>query len=66
MLKYTRCRVLLPARILKEKPKWTERNFLFMVQNYLNRYPNYRFIRVEDSFAICDRVDEVKERRKKS
>jgi hypothetical protein len=64
MFRYTRCRVLLPERILKEKSNWTEHNFLFIVQNYLLRYPNYKFIRVENGFAICDREDEVKERKK--
>jgi len=66
MQKVTRCRVLLPHRIVKEKPNWTERNFLFIVHNYLLRYPNYQFIRVEGSFAICDRVDEVEERRNRN
>jgi hypothetical protein len=65
MLKYTRCRVLVPERILKEKVNWTELNFLFMIRNYLIRYPNYQFIRSEGPFAICDRVDEVNERRKR-
>lgn len=61
----TRTKVLLPERILKEKSNWTEHNFLFMVRNYLTRYPNYQLIRVEGSFAVCDRTDEVKERRKR-
>lgn len=64
MLIYTRCRVLLPERILKEKNNWTENNFLFMIRNYLIRYPNYQFIREENGFAICDREDDVEERRK--
>lgn len=66
MLKYTRCKVLFPERILKEKSNWTENNYLFMVRNYLIRYPNYQFIRVEGPFAICDRVDEVVERRRRT
>jgi hypothetical protein len=66
MLTETRCRVLLPERITREKSKWTEHNFLFIVKNYLiTRYPNYKFIREEDGFAICDRIDDVEERRKK-
>jgi hypothetical protein len=43
----------------------TEKNFLFLVQNYLTRYPNYKFIREEAGFAICDREDEVQARKKK-
>jgi hypothetical protein len=66
MQQYTRCRVLLPARITKEQTNWTEQNFLFIVRNYLMRYPNYELIRVENGFAICDREDEVRERRKRS
>lgn len=58
MFKYTSCKVLLPERILKEKQNWTEQNFLFIVRNYLIRYPNYKFINVEGPFAICDREDE--------
>jgi hypothetical protein len=65
MLKYTRFRVLLPERILKEKPKVTDNDFLYMAQKYLVRYPDYRLIRVEGSFAICDRVDESRERRRR-
>jgi hypothetical protein len=64
MLTYSRCKVLLPERITKEQSKWTEQNFNFIVRNYLMRYPNYELIRVEDGFAICDREDEVKERRR--
>jgi hypothetical protein len=65
MFRYTRCRVLLPERITKEKCTWSEQNFLFIIRNYLNtRYPNYQFIQEENGFAICDREDEVKERKK--
>ncbi|MEH7503260.1 hypothetical protein V7152_14825 [Neobacillus drentensis] len=65
MLTYT-TRVLLPERIVNEKSNWTDRNFLFMVQNYLLRYPHYKLIRVEGSFAICERVNTIEERRKRS
>jgi hypothetical protein len=65
VLTYTRCRVLLPERIIKEKSNWTEMNFDFAVRNYLLRYPNYRLLYVEGSFAICDREDDVEERRKR-
>jgi hypothetical protein len=47
------------------KATTTEKNFLFLIQNYLTRYPNYQFICEENGFAICDREDEVKERKKK-
>lgn len=64
MFEYTRCRVLIPERITKKKQNWTENNFLFDIQNYLiTRYPNYKFLRFEDGFAICDRIDDLKERR---
>jgi hypothetical protein len=66
MLTYTRCRVLVPERILKEKSNWSENNFLFMIRNYLIRYPNYQFIRVDGPFAICDRIDDVKEGRRRN
>lgn len=65
MISSTRCKVLLPERILKMKPTTTEKNFLLLIQNYLTRYPNYQFIREENGFAICDREDEVKGRKKK-
>lgn len=65
MLKHTRCKVLILHRIIKEKSNWTERNFIFMIENYLLRYPNYLFLYEKDGFAICDREDEVKERRRK-
>ncbi|MBT2722281.1 hypothetical protein [Bacillus sp. ISL-46] len=64
MISYTRCKVLLPERILKMKATSTEKNFLFLVQNYLTWYPNYKFIREENGFAICDREDEVKGKKK--
>jgi hypothetical protein len=53
-------------RIVKEKDNWTEQNFDFMVRNYLLRYPNYKLVYIEGQFAICDRVDEVTERRKRN
>jgi hypothetical protein len=65
MINYTRTNVLLPERILKEKSNWTEQNFNLAVRNYLLRYPNYQLVRVEGPFAICDRADEVEERRKR-
>jgi hypothetical protein len=65
MIKNTRSRVLLPNRILKQQPSLSEQNFLDMVLNYLTRYPNYHFIKVENEFAVCDRVDEAKGRRPK-
>jgi hypothetical protein len=66
MISSTRCKVLLPERILKEKSNWSELNFLFIVRNYLMRYPNYQLICVECPFAICDREDEVNESKKNS
>lgn len=66
MLIYTRCRVLLPERITKQKGKLTEPYFLLIIKNYLIKgYQNYKLIRFEDGFAICDRIDDVQERRKK-
>jgi hypothetical protein len=65
LISYTRCKVLLPERILKMKATSNEKNFLFLVENYLTRYSNYRFICEENGFAICDREDEVKDKKKK-
>lgn len=66
MFKYTRCKVLIPNRILIEEARVSKERFLFEVKNYLQHYPNYRFISVENGFAVCDREDEIKGRAKKS
>ncbi|WML38674.1 hypothetical protein RCG19_15915 [Neobacillus sp. OS1-2] len=66
MINYTRTKVLLPERITKERDNWTNRNFDFIVRNYLLRYPGYQLIRVEGPFAICERADAVKVRRKRN
>jgi hypothetical protein len=66
MLTSAKCNVLLPERILKEKSNWTKSNFDFAVRNYLLRYPNYRLLYVEGPFAVCERDDVERERRKES
>jgi hypothetical protein len=65
MTTFTRCKVLIPERILKEKATVSEQNFIFLVRNYLVRYPNYQFIDVENRFAVCDRMDEEQKSRGK-
>jgi hypothetical protein len=65
MINYTRCKVLLPEWILSQRVDLPENDFLALVRQYLTRYPNYRFIRFENGLAVCDREDEVKERRKR-
>jgi hypothetical protein len=65
MYTYTRCKVLLPERILFEKENCTTSNFNLVVQEYLLRYRNYKFLYVDGPFAVCDREDDVKERRRK-
>jgi hypothetical protein len=62
---YTRTNVLLPEWILEKKLTASEHEFSSIIKNYLLRYQNYQFICFEYPFAVCDRIDDVKERRKK-
>lgn len=58
-------KVVLPEWILNQKDILSEQNFRGIVMKYLRRYPYYRFIKVEDGFAVCDRMEIQGERRKK-
>jgi hypothetical protein len=57
--------VLLPEWILVQQGKISEDKFRSTIQQYLLRYKNYQFVKFEYPFAVCDRIDEKTERRKK-
>ncbi|MBS4190354.1 hypothetical protein KHA94_09085 [Bacillus sp. FJAT-49705] len=50
-------RVLLPKWLLEKE---NEPLFLIEVHKYLVRYPDYRFIQIEDGMALCERLGGVK------
>lgn len=48
-------KVLLPAWIFQQAKDNDEIRRL--VLQYMQRYPNYRVIKVSGSFAVCERLD---------
>jgi len=48
-------KVLLPAWIFEQAKD--DEDIKRLVQEYMARYPQYRVIKVSDSFAVCDRLD---------
>jgi len=46
-------RVLLPSRIWEEAHD--KKEFLQLVLDYMKRYPDYKVIKIENRFAICER-----------
>ncbi|WP_099157300.1 hypothetical protein [Virgibacillus ndiopensis] len=48
-------RVLLPKWIFTQSTNEQELNKL--VLQYMQRYPNYVLIYIENEFAICERID---------
>lgn len=65
MFSYDITKILLPKWILEQHDLLTEKQFLLIVREYLIRYQFYQFVRFDYPFAICDRITEVKERRKR-
>jgi siderophore synthetase component len=63
MITYTQTNVLLPEWILKQQSSLSEQKFLSIVREYLTRYPNYQFVSVNNGFAVCNREDEVKNKK---
>ncbi|HGO9404539.1 TPA: hypothetical protein ACOQ39_005822 [Bacillus cereus] len=48
-------RVLLNPKILQQST--SEQHLIYLVKQYLKtRYKNYRLLRVEDGYAICERM----------
>lgn len=48
-------RVLLPRRLWREAANKEQLDKLIL--DYMQRYPNYVVLRIENHFAICDRKD---------
>lgn len=65
MYVYTRTNVLLPEWILMQHGTISDEKFTSIIKKYLLRYSNYQFINLNYPFAVCDRIDEKTERRKK-
>ncbi|MGE7940655.1 hypothetical protein ACQKNB_01070 [Lysinibacillus xylanilyticus] len=49
-------KVLLPAWIFQQA-RGNNDEIKRLVLQYMTRYPNYRIIKVSDSFAVCERHD---------
>ncbi|WP_067730964.1 hypothetical protein [Oceanobacillus damuensis] len=52
-------RVLLPKWVF-EKSK-TEKELQKNIKDYMQRYPHYVLSHIEDSFAVCERINSLKE-----
>lgn len=46
-------KVLLPKRIFEGQK--SEKEILSLAKEYMQRYPHYSFICIENGFAICER-----------
>lgn len=48
-------KVLLPKHIFKGQK--SEKEVLALTKEYMQRYPHYTLIRIENGFAVCERND---------
>ncbi|MGE7807367.1 hypothetical protein [Lysinibacillus sp. NPDC096215] len=55
-MNYVPHRVLLPQWIF-EQAKGNKAEIKRLVLTYMQRYPNYKIIKVSGSFAVCERLD---------
>lgn len=49
-------RVLLPRWVF-DQAQGNEEELRRLVLQYMQRYPNYKIIKVSGSFAVCERLD---------
>ncbi len=50
-------KVLLPRWIFVQSKD--EKEMIRLVLEYMNNYPNYRFLKVCGSFAICEKLESL-------
>lgn len=53
-------RILLPKWIF-EPPMDNKEDQEIQTLIYLQRYPHYQFLYIENGFAVCDRLEQIKE-----
>jgi hypothetical protein len=56
MLDPIKTKVLLPEWLLQKKESIPDNQFNSLVKQYLIRYEGYKFLEVQEHFAICERT----------
>lgn len=48
-------KVVIPERILQQEKHLSQNDFLNLVHGYLEKYQDYKFVRIEGGLAVCER-----------
>lgn len=65
MIIVNKSNVLLPKWILDQQLNLQNEAFLKLVRGYLKSYPDYTLLYVDNSFAVCEFITEIKTKRRK-
>jgi hypothetical protein len=57
MIANNKTNVLLPGWLLRKRSALSDESFLVEAKKYLERYPDYQLLYVDNNFAVCNRAE---------